>query len=101
MTTNYQALRKTIEKAKHHNYKKVVMRITLAEQMLDERDAAEKRIAELEVSHSKLRETMAALHNTIRGNGGAYTSLSMIMSVTKRASVESAAAGITVKGDRA
>ncbi len=62
-------------------------------------EAAEKRIAELEVSHSKLRETMAALHNTIRGNSGAYTSLSMIMSVTKRAYEESAVAGITVKGE--
>ena len=59
MTTNYQALRKTIEKAKHHNYKKVVMRITLAEQMLDERDAADKRIAELEAKDARIANLIA------------------------------------------
>lgn len=41
---------------------------------------------------------MAGLHNTIGSNGGAYTSLSMIMSVTKRAYEESAAAA-TDKGE--
>ncbi len=32
-------------------------------------EAAEKRIAELEASHSKLREEMAGIHNTITGGG--------------------------------
>ncbi|WP_195319685.1 ead/Ea22-like family protein [Enterobacter roggenkampii] len=59
--------------------------------MLDELEAAEKRIAELEVSHSNLREAMAAIHNTITG-GGAYTPLAAILNASKRAYEESAAA---------
>ncbi len=64
-----------------------------------ERDAAEKRIAELEESHSKLRDTIAAIHNTIRMDGG-YTPLAAILNAAKRAHEESAsAAGIGVKGE--
>lgn len=59
--------------------------------LLDELEAAEKRIAELEVSHSNLREAMAAIHNTITG-GGAYTPLAAILNASKRAYEESAAA---------
>lgn len=55
---------------------------------------AEERIAELESSHTKLRESMAAIHNTIRLDG-AGTSLATILNAAKRAYEESAsAAGI-------
>ncbi|WP_407221853.1 hypothetical protein [Enterobacter roggenkampii] len=49
------------------------------------------RVAELEESHSKLREAMAGIHNTITG-GGAYTPLAAILNASKRAYDESAAA---------
>ncbi|EPH2450779.1 TPA: hypothetical protein ACNU9R_004206 [Citrobacter freundii] len=62
-------------------------------------EAAEKRIAELSASHSKLRDAMAAIHNTIRMDGG-YTPLAAILNAAKRAHEESAtAAGIGVKGE--
>lgn len=62
-------------------------------------EAAEKRIAELNESHSKLRDTMATIHNTIRMDGG-YTPLAAILNAAKRAYEESAtAAGIGVKGE--
>lgn len=67
--------------------------------LLDELEAAERRIAELSASHSKLRDTMAAIHNTIRMDGG-YTPLAAILNAAKRAHEESAtAAGIGVKGE--
>lgn len=53
--------------------------------------AAEKRIAELEAGHNNLREAMAGIHNTIRGEG-AYTPLAAILNASKRAYEESAAA---------
>ncbi|MEB8066574.1 ead/Ea22-like family protein [Citrobacter braakii] len=66
--------------------------------LLDELEAAEKRIAELEASHSRLRDTMATIHNTIRMDGG-YTPLAAILNAAKRAHEESAtAAGIVVNG---
>ena len=62
-------------------------------------EAAEKRIAELSASHSKLRDAMAAIHNTIRMDGG-YTPLAAILNAAKCAHEESAtAAGIGVKGE--
>lgn len=68
------------------------------EALLDELEAAEKRIAELSASHSKLRDTMAGIHNTIRTDGS-YTPLAAILNAAKRAHEESAtAAGIGVKG---
>ncbi|HFV6351476.1 TPA: ead/Ea22-like family protein [Escherichia coli] len=61
-------------------------------------ESAEKRIAELSASHSKLRDTMAGIHNTIRMDGG-YTPLAAILNAAKRAHEESAsAAGIRIKG---
>lgn len=63
------------------------------------REAAEKRIAELSASHSKLREGMAAIYNAICENG-ASTSLSTILTFVKRSREESStAAGIGVKGE--
>lgn len=56
-----------------------------------EKEAAEKRITELSVSHNNLREAMAGIHNTITG-GGAYTPLAAILNASKRAYEESAAA---------
>lgn len=57
------------------------------------------RIAVLSASHSKLRDTMATIHNTIRMDGG-YTPLAAILNAAKRAYEESAtAAGIGVKGE--
>ncbi|HDW3291094.1 TPA: ead/Ea22-like family protein [Enterobacter hormaechei subsp. xiangfangensis] len=61
-----------------------------------EKEAAEKRIAELEASHGNLREAMAGIHNTITG-GGAHTPLAAILNASKRAYEESAAAA--GKGD--
>ncbi|MGK6416856.1 ead/Ea22-like family protein [Citrobacter freundii] len=91
--------------------------------LLDELEAAEKRIAEhnfenrllanadrdikalrqrideLSASHSKLRDTMAAIYNAICENG-ASTSLSTILTFVKRSREESStAAGIGVRGD--
>ncbi|ATF49311.1 hypothetical protein CO701_09230 [Citrobacter werkmanii] len=67
--------------------------------LLDELEAAEKRIAELDASHSKQREGMAAIYNAICENG-ASTSLSAILTFVKRSREESAsAAGIGVKGE--
>lgn len=55
------------------------------------------RIAELEASHQKLRESMAAIHNTIRMDG-VSAPLEAIMGTAKRAYVESAAdAGIKLE----
>lgn len=60
--------------------------------------ALRQRIDELSASHSKLRDTMAGIHNTIRMDGG-YTPLAAILNAAKRAHEESAtAAGIGVKG---
>ncbi|MFX2663550.1 hypothetical protein [Enterobacter kobei] len=59
--------------------------------LLNELEAAEKRIAELSASHGKLREEMAGIHNTIRGEG-AYTPLAAILNASKRAYEESASA---------
>lgn len=64
-------------------------------------EAKDKRIAEVEDSHKKLRETLAAVHNTITG-GGAYTSLAGILTAVKRAYLESSdasASTVTVEGD--
>ncbi|MDM3162153.1 ead/Ea22-like family protein [Citrobacter sp. Cf118] len=62
-------------------------------------EAAEKRIDELSASHSKLCDTIAAIHNTIRMDGG-YTPLAAILNAAKRAHEDSAtAAGIGVKGE--
>ena len=58
---------------------------------LEQLQAAEKRISELEASHNNLREAMAGIHNTIAG-GGAYTPLAAILNASKRAYEESAAA---------
>lgn len=55
--------------------------------------AAEQRMAEMEASHRKLRNTMAAIHNTIRMDGS-YTPLAAILNAAKRAYEESADAGI-------
>ncbi|MCK7149850.1 ead/Ea22-like family protein [Enterobacter roggenkampii] len=63
----------------------------MAEKLGADLDAAERRIAELEVSHGNLREAMAAIHNTIT-DGGAYTPLAAILNASKRAYEESAAA---------
>ncbi|EAW2156156.1 ead/Ea22-like family protein [Salmonella enterica subsp. enterica] len=71
----------------------------MAQKLGEDLDAAEKRIAELSASHSKLRDTMATIHNTIRMDGG-YTPLAAILNAAKRAYEESAsAAGIGVKGE--
>lgn len=55
MTPNkYATLRATITRAKRHNYQKVVIRVTLTEEILDELAKAEKRIAELEHDETQL-----------------------------------------------
>ncbi|AMH01842.1 hypothetical protein AL485_23270 [Serratia liquefaciens] len=69
--------------------------------LLADNEAKDKRIAEVEGSHKKLRETLAAIHNTITG-GGAYTSLAGILTAVKRAYLESSDASartVTVEGD--
>lgn len=62
------------------------------------REAAEKRVAELEQNHTKLRESMAAIHNTIRWDG-AQTSLAVILNAAKRAHEESATAAGRINGE--
>lgn len=64
--------------------------------LVDFVDWQAKRIAELEASHGNLREAVAGIHNTIRGEG-AYTPLAAILNASKRAYEESAAAA--GKGD--
>ncbi len=54
-------------------------------------EAAQKRNAELEASHEKLRDALAVIHNTIRLDG-LNAPLAAIMSRAKRAHEESAAA---------
>lgn len=61
-------------------------------------ESAEKRIAELESSHSNLREAMAGIHNTIK-DGGDYTPLAAILNASKRAYNESAAAAGRINGE--
>lgn len=60
--------------------------------------AAEKRIAELQSSHSKLRDTLATIHNTIRLDGG-YTPLAAILNAARCAYEESATAAGIGKGE--
>ncbi|EPT1441867.1 ead/Ea22-like family protein [Escherichia coli] len=73
--------------------------VEYVDDMREKLEAAEKRIAELSASHSKLRDTMAGIHNTIRMDGG-YTPLAAILNAAKRAYEESAsAAGIRIKGE--
>ncbi|HAV1614257.1 TPA: hypothetical protein ACOEAW_000290 [Enterobacter hormaechei subsp. xiangfangensis] len=58
MTPNkYAALRATIARAKRHDCQKVVMRVTLAEELLDQLSNAEKRIAELQ--NDEVRQRLA------------------------------------------
>ncbi|MCE6965120.1 ead/Ea22-like family protein [Enterobacter sp. MW07] len=66
--------------------------------LLDELEAKDKLIAELEASHGNLREAMAGIHNTITG-GGAYTPLAAILNASKRAYDESAAAAGRINGE--
>lgn len=93
-----QALIAKIKK-QTESFDTVVIREDEANALLDELEAAEKRVAELEASHVKLRESMAAIHNTIRLDG-VGTSLSAIMGAAKRAHEESASvAGIRINGE--
>ncbi|ELC6381934.1 hypothetical protein Q8V88_002590 [Enterobacter hormaechei] len=58
MTPNkYAALRATIARAKRHDCQKVVMRVTLAEELLDQLSNAEKLIAELQ--NDEVRQRLA------------------------------------------
>lgn len=73
-------------------------------EMADRRSAELQSRAEaaevLAKSHKALRDSMAAIHNTIRGDG-AYVSLSVLLSASKRAYEESAQAakvGIQIQG---
>ncbi|ENT8135772.1 hypothetical protein ACFGE5_002154 [Salmonella enterica] len=89
------------ETAKQINSWRRLAKQNIAERGKDisELEADRQRIAELEASHSKLRDTIAAIHNTIRMDGG-YTPLAAILNAAKRAYEESAsAAGIGVKGE--
>ncbi len=96
--TNKQALREAAEKAGADNhtqdewfhYLRCSYPATVLA-LLDELEAAEKRVAELEASHGNLREAMAGIHNTITG-GGAYTPLAAILNASKRAYEKSSAA---------
>ncbi|HCT5556333.1 TPA: hypothetical protein RK087_000290 [Enterobacter hormaechei subsp. xiangfangensis] len=57
MTSNkYAALRATIARAKRHDCQKVVMRVTLAEEILDQLSNAEKRIAEMQALASGVKQ---------------------------------------------
>lgn len=109
---NKQALLGTDKHANQHMLSRLIVEANSAElrdvaeaveqytdRLIAALEAAEKRIAELESSHSKLREGMAAIYNAICENG-ASTSLSAILTFVKRSREESAsAAGIGVKGE--
>lgn len=69
----------------------MVIRLERLKETEEKLEAAEKLVAELSASHGKLREAMAGIHNTIRGEG-AYTPLAVILNASKRAYDESAAA---------
>lgn len=69
-----------------------------AARLIDERGQQKQRIAELEASQSNLRQAMAGIHNTITG-GGAYTPLAAILNASKRAYDESAAAAGRINGE--
>ncbi|EPY5487836.1 TPA: hypothetical protein ACNG4L_001204 [Enterobacter hormaechei] len=57
MTPNkYAALRATIARAKRHDCQKVVMRVTLAEEILDQLSNAENRIAEMQALASGVKQ---------------------------------------------
>ncbi|HFK5650238.1 TPA: hypothetical protein ACG0A1_004399 [Enterobacter ludwigii] len=61
MTSNkYATLRATIARAKRHDCQKVVMRVTLAEELLDQLSNAQKQIAELEAREVKLPKRSVA-----------------------------------------
>lgn len=94
---NKQALIAKIKK-QTESFDTVVLKEDEANALLHELESAEKRIAELSASHSRLRDTMAGIHNTIRMDGG-YTPLAGILNAAKRAYEDSAAAGIGVKGE--
>ena len=95
--TDRQALRATIDKAKRFNYQKVVMRITRAEEMLDELEAAEKRIAELEAREVNLPKYCVAEVMLLSGFDRQYAE--GWCAGNDNAIHEIRAAGITVKGD--
>ncbi|BAS41975.1 hypothetical protein KOJKO3_c3961 [Klebsiella oxytoca] len=89
--SNVLALVEALEKAQTENTAGVA---GIAESYETTISMMRSRIAELEASHTKLRESMAAIHNTIRLDG-AGTSLATILNAAKRAYEESAsAAGI-------
>lgn len=57
MTTNkYATLRGTIARAKHNDCQKVVMRVTLVEELLLQLSSAEKQIAELATENAWLKQ---------------------------------------------
>lgn len=109
---NKQELLNTDKHANQHRLSRLTMEVhsdelriiasaveSYTDELIAALEAAEKRIAELNESHSKLRDTMATIHNTIRMDGG-YTPLAAILNAAKRAYEESAtAAGIGVKGE--
>ena len=69
MTPNkYATLRGTIAKAKRHNCQKVVMRVTLAEELLDKLSIAEKRIADLERERDSLKAVTLAMRDEMRSS---------------------------------
>lgn len=78
------------EEAKAHITELIHNHRVHAARLIDERARLKERIAELEESHKKLRETMAAIHNTIRMDG-VSAPLEAIMGTAKRAYAESAA----------
>ena len=60
MTTNkYATLRGTIARAKRHDCQKVVMRVALAEEVLDQLSNAEKQIAALAAENAGLKDINA------------------------------------------
>ncbi|EHE7804044.1 ead/Ea22-like family protein [Enterobacter cloacae complex sp. CDL006] len=86
-----QSLRQTAEKAQEHGVFNMDIHSQTVLALLDELEAKDQRIAELEASHGNLREAMAGIHNTITG-GGAHTPLAAVLNASKRAYEESAAA---------
>ncbi|WP_240132915.1 hypothetical protein [Enterobacter hormaechei] len=96
MTTNkYATLRGTIARAKRHDCQKVVMRVTLAEELLDQLSNAERRIAELEARELKLPKPISVLHR--RDFADAHRSISAYPEAEVNAALSDA--GIRIHGE--
>ncbi|EQB0487486.1 hypothetical protein ACYAO4_004001 [Cronobacter turicensis] len=97
MTIYTAKLKAAAEKAKDNFHPSFMVSTRDVLDLIAALEASQKRNAELGASHEKLRDALAAIHNTIRLDG-LNAPLAAIMSSAKRAHEESAAAaGINLR----